>query len=270
MSDIYGDIYGGTSPSPNPFGPCESWPFDELCCDLPDDTDPAVIARWQAVATNILWTAGGRRHGPCPITVRPCLRSCDGGFGAGPWKGADGEWRNSFCGCPGDCSCESLCIVVLDGIVSEIVSVTIDGIELDPDSYRLDIVNGGYQLLRTNGLCWPECQMMTADCNEPGSFCVTYMRGLPLDELAIAAVSDLTCQLVRGCLGLPCALPKNVTAITRRGVSISFDQSRWWLFTLPQVANWLNAVNPRGWTSGADIWTPDIQSQRVMTTPPGS
>lgn len=253
------------------FGPCASWPFDAECCDLPPGTPPATIARWQAVATNILWAAGGRRHGPCPITVRPCLRSCDGGMVGGPWKGADGEWRNSFCGCTEDCSCVALCEIVLDGIVSSIVSVTIDGIVISPTAYRLDIVGGGYRLLRTDGGCWPECQDMTADCNEVGSFCVTYMQGAALDELAIAAVSDLTCQLTKGCLGLPCALPKNVTAVTRRGVSISFDQSRWWLWTLPAVANWLNAVNPRGFTSGADIWTPDIPQQRVMTTrPPGS
>ncbi|GAA3786672.1 hypothetical protein GCM10022226_00990 [Sphaerisporangium flaviroseum] len=55
-------------------------------------------------------------------------------------------------------------------------------------------------LTRVDGGCWPDCSDMTAPCGEAGAFCVTYRTGLVLDEDAIAAVSELTCQLVLACL----------------------------------------------------------------------
>src|SRR5688572_26741655 len=101
---------------------CEPWPFSDDCCDLPPDTDEALIEKWQAVSSEILWAASGRRYGLCEVTVRPCLRRCGGGSGLpAPYKDADGAWRNlSACGCVEDCSCTELCEVVLPGPVASV------------------------------------------------------------------------------------------------------------------------------------------------------
>src|SRR5688572_18073040 len=129
---------------------CMVWDFDEECCDLPEGTDEALIEKWQAVSSEILWTASGRRYGLCEITVRPCLRRCGGGVGRPvPYRDAYGAWRNlAACGCIEDCSCVELIEVVLPGPVASIVEVTVGTEVAESDDYRLDIVGGQYRLLR--------------------------------------------------------------------------------------------------------------------------
>lgn len=248
---------------------CEVFEYDPACCDLPDDTDQDLIDKWQAVSTDILYAAGGYRHGLCEVTVRPCLRNCGGGFGIPfPYKDADGAWHNfNPCGCRELCSCTALCEVVLPGPVAEITEV-FDGEVLAEDSYRLDKVGDEYRLLRVDGSCWPECQDFTVACGEVGAFCVTYMKGIALDNLGVAANSQLTCELVKSCLpNCPCLLPKNVAAVTRRGVAITFDTAKPWLRALPMVAAWLDAVNPNGLMSGSSVWSPDLPPSRETVAP---
>lgn len=245
--------------------PCESWTFDRTCCDLPDDVDEGLLERWQAVSTNILWVGGGRRHGLCSVTVRPCLRNCDGGYGLpAPYRGPDGEWRNfATCGCHGDCSCLELCEIVLDGPADSVTEVIVDGEVLDPETYRLDLVGAEWRLLRVDGDCWPACQIIQATCGDPGSFCVTYLKGVALDELALAAHAELTCELVKACTNCQCRIPKNVATLVRQGVSITFDTTLPWIHSLPMVAIWLNAVNPKRLPQASTVWSPDLPEARI-------
>lgn len=247
---------------------CAPWEIDDLaCCDLPDGTSEELIARWQAVASEVLWVGSGRRWGTCPVTVRPCLRRCGGGSGLPvPYRDADGAWRNlSACGCHDDCSCVELSEVVLEGPVASVTEVSVDGAILGEDAYRLDKVGSGWRLLRTDGGRWPSCQDMTLDCDQFGSFCVTYEQGIELDVLAIAAVSELTCELVKACIPgcKTCRLPKNVQSLTRRGVTITFDDSVSWLKQLPMVNAFLSATNPEGLTSASSVWSPDVARPRI-------
>lgn len=263
--------------------PCDPWPIDPACCDLPDDVDPAVVERWQQVATNILWALSGRRWGPsCPITVRPCRRKCMDAYPltvrwgtVGPWipyLGSDGQWRNaSVCGCRSDCSCGELCEVRLEGPVHDIIDVTVDGEPLVPEAYRVDSAN---LLVRTDGECWPQCQDMAAPCDAPGTFCVTYRVGLPLDEAAIAAVSELTCHYVKGCGGNSCGCGvnrRNVTRLQRQGVELEMADPTL-LYSemrtgLPLVDAWLVAVNPHRQTSPSRVYSPDFKRPRRTTWP---
>ncbi|MFI7467418.1 hypothetical protein [Nonomuraea sp. NPDC049646] len=268
---------------PLQIGPCEPWPVD-LCCKLPDDLDPAVIDRWQRVASQILWRMSGMRWGPCPVTVRPCRRACLESFPltvwwgtAGPWVpyiGADGLWRNaSVCGCSSGCSCGELCEVYLPGPVYDVTEVTVDGQELVPEAYRVDAAG---RLVRTDGECWPRCQDMAAPCGEPGTLYVTYRWGLPLDESAIAAVSELTCELIKACPEVAgacgtCRLPGNVTKLVRQGVQVEmadpttvFAEGR---TNLPLVDLWLHAVNPYRLNSPSRVLSPDFRRPRTTTWP---
>jgi hypothetical protein len=254
---------------------CEIWPFDTDCCELPDGTSEELIEQKTAEASAILWAAGGRRHGLCEVTVRPCLRSCFGGWPIAspfyPYKDGEGQWHNlTSCGCLEACSCTALSEVVLQGPVADIVSVEIDGETLDESDYRLDIVNGQYRLLRIDGGVWPSCSDITAECGTIGAFCVTYMQGIALDELAAAASSELVCNLLRACLNLPCLIPANVAAITRRGVAITFESAKSWIMALPAVAAWIESVNPDGLTSSPTVWSPDLPPHRVTVAPTGS
>ncbi|WP_329368705.1 hypothetical protein OG896_24490 [Streptomyces sp. NBC_00669] len=274
---------------------CDPWPLDLGCCDLPEDLDPAVLKRWQRIASETLWRLSGRRWGPsCPVTVRPCGRSCigsllplgsAGGMQSGGWVpyiGADGQWRNASvgCGCRTSCSCSELCEARLDGPVYDIVEVLVDGEALVPEAYRVDVPN---LLVRTDGECWPACQDMAAPCGAEGTVCVTYRTGLRLDASATAAVSELTCELVKACLPAgscgPCRLPGNVTRLARQGVSTttrqgvtvdSFDPTM--VFAagrtgLPTVDLWLTTVNPDGLPSASRVVSPDYRRPRMMQWP---
>lgn len=265
--------------------PCEPWPVD-LCCQLPDDLDPQVVERWQRVATTILWRMSGMRWGPsCPITVRPCRRACMDSYpltvqwgAVGPWVpyiDSTGAWRNaSLCGCTSDCSCGELCEIRLDGPIHDIVSVQDGAQTLVPEAYRVDAPN---LLVRTDGECWATCQDMAAPCGTEGTLCVTYRTGLLLDEAAIAAVSELTCELVKACLPPgtkgcgECRLPGNVTKVVRQGVQVEMSDPTT-IFAegrtgLPLADAWLAAVNPYRLASPSRILSPDYRRPRVTTWP---
>lgn len=262
---------------------CDPWGPLTLCCELPEDLDQAVIDRWHAVASQILFRLSGRRHGPsCPVSVRPCRRSCmdqypAGMFGwatAGPWIpyiGTDGAWRNaSVCGCTSDCSCGELCEIRLEGPVFDIVSVQEDAVILPATAYRVDNPN---LLVRLDGACWPTCQDMAAAPGEPDTLTVTYRTGLALDESALAAVSELTCHLIKGCVPGSCGCNANpyVTRRTRQGVEIEtpdaslvYSEGR---TGLPIADLWLATVNPYRQPSPSRVFSVDYRTPRRQQWP---
>lgn len=265
-----------------PSSPCSPWPLDLDCCTgLPDDPDPALVEKWAMVATTSLFALSGRRLGPsCPLTIRPCMRSCLERAGvtarwgtAGRWVpyiGRGGGWFNaSICSCTTDCSCTDLCEVWLEGPVYDIESVIIDGETLDPDQYRLDLTDRGTMLVRTDGGCWPECSDMAADCGEPGAFCVTLRHGLPLDQLAIAAVSEYTCELVKNCIeGCECRLPGTVRRVIRQGVVVEMtdptgDFAEALAGRLPLVGAFLATVNPNGLPNPPRVYSTNLRRPRI-------
>ncbi|WP_030236759.1 hypothetical protein [Streptomyces sp. NRRL S-350] len=261
---------------------CSPWPV-KLCCDT-EGVEQADIDRWTAVASQILFRLSGRRWGPsCPYTVRPCRRSClddypltvgwSRGIVGTPWIpyiGTDGAWRNaSVCGCSTDCSCGELCELYLPGPVYDIVSVQDGTVALEPEAYRVD---NGSLLVRTDGACWDGCYDLAAPCGTEGTLCVTYRVGLPLDESAIAAVSELTCHLLKGCGGkgsCGCRANQNVTRMVRQGVEIEkadptliYSEGR---TGLAVVDMWLAAVNPYRLTSPSRVYSPDFKRPRLTT-----
>ncbi|MDX2813444.1 hypothetical protein PV410_12905 [Streptomyces sp. PA03-5A] len=264
-------------------GPCQAWPVD-LCCEVPEGEDgEEAVARWSLVASQLLWALSGRRLGPtCPMAVRPCRRAClesapisfQAGVGTGPWVpyiGTDGQWRNaSVCGCRSDCGCGELCEVYLPGPVYDVTEVDVDGTVLVPEAYRVDAAG---RLVRTDGECWPTCQDLAEPPGTPGTFTVTYRLGLPLDAAAIAAVSELTCHLLKGCGGAGscgCKANRNVTRLQRQGVDIEFDPTL--IYSegrtgLPTVDLWLSTVNPYRMTSPSRVYSPDYKRPRTTTWP---
>ncbi|CAL9613544.1 hypothetical protein SUDANB1_05677 [Streptomyces sp. enrichment culture] len=267
-------------------GVCEPWgPLDMSCCsNLPEDVTDEQLAKWQMIATRVLWALSGRRVGPsCPYVVRPCRKACLDGYG---WfidrrPGADGlypyivdgQWYNaSPCGCTSDCSCTELCEIYLPGPVYDIVSVQQGELTLPNDgtSYRVD---NGNTLVRVDGGCWPDCQTMTAAPGTPGSFTVTYRVGLPLDELALNALSAYVCHLAKSCGngGCGCRLQqsRNLSRVSRQGVDLEFGDPTTAYSELrtgiPEVDLWLTVVNPYRQTSPSRVWSPDFRRPRLMT-----
>jgi hypothetical protein len=188
-----------------------------------------------------------------------------------PYLGADGQWRNaSVCGCKSSCSCGELCEIYLPGPVYDVPEVNLDGQVLAPGlEYRVDAPG---RLVRLGGGCWPTCQDMAAAPGQPNTLTVTYRWGLPLDEAAVAAVSELACHFLRGCApgSCGCKASSNVTRYQRQGVEIEIDPTLLYAegrTGLPTTDLWLTAVNPGRLSSPSRVYSPDFKRPRVTQWP---
>lgn len=215
-------------------------------CDW--DVDPAALGvcpGWSGYSTAVkqaalqlstlfLWAATGRQYGVCPITLRPSQDNLGepAAYQAFPvWPGQDpavqgpflfgGRWFNAGCG--GACCNSAGCAVVLRGPVASVDEVLIGDDVVSAGSYRVDVSRGTYLLVRTDGLCWPQCQNFTADEGETGAFSVTYGIGRPLTGALRLAAAVLACEYGKSLTGAPCGLPARMTRMTRQGVEIEVD-----------------------------------------------
>lgn len=264
-------------------GPC-TWPVDLSC--VPDWETYSASARSAAVswAAYILWALTGRQYGPCSITVRPCGPRCsgpsgymtfpvrsDGSSGAmGPWMVPwidAGVWRN--CGCAGGCSCAADCEIALPGPVAAVDEVTVGGVTLPASAYRLDIVRGLPVLVRIDGECWPECQDMNANTDEPGSFAITYQRGVYVPRAGQLAAGQLAGEFAKACSGQDCALPQQLASLTRNGVEVQVVDPATFLDAgltgLANVDMWIRAVNPLRKAQRARVYSSDFRGPRFAT-----
>lgn len=248
--------------------PC-NWSVSMSTCPDWGSYDVEIRDAAMAYATMTLWAATGRRFGLCEVTVRPCgVRSAncsevvgyvaDGADGWLPYIYTDGAYRSP------SGSCAPRCQVWLPGRVDSVVSVTQDGVTVDPASYRVD---DWRWLVRTDGGCWPTVVDLSSDV-EP--FEVTYMRGTPVPRPLLDAAATLACEWAKGAVGdKTCRLPARITSITRQGVSMSAldtDSLSKRNFTgIQEVDQVIFALNPRGLDAASRVYSPDIPYPRRVT-----
>lgn len=251
--------------------PDSCWPVDERVCAELDNLSVNVRETAKALAGETLRALTGYRMGGCPITVRPCSRSCcaasGGWYGVGstfyPYIAASGEWVNACCESD-DCDHLGTECIFLAGPVGEITEVLIDGDVVDPALYRVD---NGNELVRLDGTGWPTTQDMVAATDQPDTFAVTYLRGIPVDGLGALAAGLLACEFAAGLNGQECKLPDNVTSITRQGVTMEIAAG---LFPggktgIREVDAYLMRWNPTGLTAPMRVYSPDLAGDRRTT-----
>lgn len=280
-------VGAGPAPAPPPSS-AECWPVDHSCCpDFPADLaaeTPEVQALWKradALAASTLRMMTGYRVGGCPVVVRPCKRSCWGQTYASfpvtsraatsapvaAWAPvlSSGRWLNMACGCGAvdGCSCTKVCEVLLDAEWAVVSQVKVDGIVLDPTAYRLDPPN---RLTRIDGDCWPVCQDMNADDDQPGTFSVTYTPGIAVDGLGAYAAGRLACEFAKACSGGDCVLPSSVTQVVRSGVTytLAADVFGQGLTGIREVDAFILRWNPNRLRQPSVVWSPDLPHPRVM------
>jgi len=235
------------------------WPVSYLDCagtcnayeKWPEEEQAAVQAIFEQMAIDWLWSATGGFFGVCEVEVRPCRQDCaesqswgstfwgrgpgyDPGFprqGAGAGGSSfypvlvSGQWFNITCGCLGGCQCtpSGPASLALPGPVQSITEVMIDGVTLDPASYRVERQRW---LIRTDGQTWPSCQDMNVAPDAVGAFTIRYERGVPVPTGGIVAAGRLACELaLEACGDQNCALPAGWSQINRQGLSITADDS---------------------------------------------
>lgn len=258
-----------------PSAPCIPFTTPErLPCDLSSDPDANVAEIAILAASFVLWSLGGRRHGACAVTVRPCSPRCTSGglwheFGSGYAPVLyEGEWYN-VCGCGAstDCSCGPLSEIVLP--MSPVVAVSgviLDGVELEQGTdYRVD----GRRLVRLGGESWPTCQNMAVAPDAPGAFAVVFSWGVPVDYLGEVAAGELACEIAKAMTNdSSCRLPQRASSVSRQGVTITMLDPQEFLSEgrtgLYLADLWLAAVNPHGLSRESGVWSPDVPAPRFV------
>lgn len=231
--------------------PCNEWPVDTGCCDEWSTYSTEVQYRALNLAIQTLRMLTAYRVGGCPVTVRPCmLVDCSHGIGYYPQNWA-GVWSNSG----GVSPCEPTSEVVLPGPIGRVDEVLVDGVAVV--GYT---VHNGTKLVRTDGLAWPLTQDMSKDSSQVGTFAVTYLKGIVVDELGMWVAGIMACEFAKGCSGSKaCRLPAGTTALLRAGVSITVTSGAFpgGKTGIREVDAWVMRYNPRGRVQESTIWTPE-------------
>lgn len=245
----------------------------------PEGTDiPVDKAAKRVLAEMLAWstleTLSSNQIAICPVTVRPCKKSCASGsyyFAGAPgapfWPviRPDGQWINVWCGHRGGCGCSSVEEIVLPAPVGSIVSVVVDGVALPSTAYRVD---DGNKLVRTDGDEWPTCQDFNLPAGDVGTFTVTYMNGATADSLVRYAAQLLAIEYLYALEGKKCKLPSGVTSIVRQGVSYeiqgaAFDDG----FTgIREVDFVLRRYNPHALRTAPVVMSVDTMRNRPRQT----
>lgn len=236
--------------------PCD-WPVDDGCLptvESGDDQAAVTLDDSIEIAQSVLWALSGRRYGVCEESVRPCPPR------AGWWESRyevysleDKRWAIG-CGCgSGGCCSSGPGMVHLPGPAVDIVEVLIAGEPLTPDQYVLE----GDVLYRTgDSKVWP-FQNLSRPAGEPGTWTVTYMRGVPVPNGVGRFVSALATEFFNACTGGKCRLPRTVTELTRQGVSHRIynpqDIYNSGKTGIPEIDMWLSSVNPHGLMQGPEV-----------------
>lgn len=217
--------------------PC-TWPVDRTC--LPIDGDPDALQEAIDTAVAVLWALTGRQYGVCPTEVRPCPPSSIGS--ADP------------CRDPAE-TCHGRSIL-LPGPVHRLLGVTVDGEEVDPTSF----VTRGDHLYRCYGLPWPQQHLDRPD-GAPGTWVVTYERGVPPPAGAAHAVGALAREFYAACHGGRCQLPRRTRQVQRQGVTVTMvdpeDIYASGATGITEVDLWIRAVNPHRLSEPTTVWSPE-------------
>lgn len=224
-----------------PEAPCVPWVIPVLsgdsspanplwCCDPIDGGDAVAVARAdllaRAVSSLLFRMSGLRFNGACTAAEYLCLRRdpCGcwrlaWGFGNGgrfAYPSGDGEtWINGTCSTSCDCGTGRR-IQLPYGPVLGVTRVVVDGTEIDAEAIK---VVGDY-LYICDG---PSLRTCFDACSGDGLLVEWTWGQKPPPEGEMAA-TVLLCELIKGCSGKPCALPKRTVQVARQGMSLSmFD-----------------------------------------------
>lgn len=247
---------------------CGVWPVN-AACSFGIPVDPVARTSIQAYAvesaSEILWRLTAGVYGVCSITVRPCGRKC-AGFSYTPLIDADGVWFNVACGHEDDnCGCCEVAELSLPGPVVAITQVRIDGLVVDPATYRVD---NGYLLTRVGSATkWPKCQDLWANATQDNTFEIIYDKGVAVPVGGQRAVAALAAEIIKSCAGSACRLPARVQQFARQGITVDLMNDteflRSGLTGLPEVDLWVSSVNPYNQRTQSSVYSPDLPRMRV-------
>lgn len=217
-----------------------SWDIepDEECCPEASGLEPEVIAAAVAEASAIMSRLSGYTVGLCSDTLRP-LTPCQ--------------------------KCRGFCCGATDGIrlepksglwVHEVTEVKLGAQVYAASDYYFD---EDYQMLwHAPGGKWPRKDERFSAPGTGEAFVVEVVLGSEPDAWALGVAQELVCELLKSCGGAKnCRIPKNAVQVVGQGVSVQLSDQE--LKTLiPEVAGWVEAVNPHNAVLPARIMSSDL------------
>jgi hypothetical protein len=209
-----------------------------------------------AAATDLLYVLSGRQYRAGHTVCRPCAvaraftlgsavypYNSLSGFGYG-W-GFSGGWQWSLLGLGFSQGTDST-EVVLQGPITNIESVLLDGAALGPGDYT---VFDRTRMVLRSGLAWPWQQDPQMDPSQVGTAEIVYDWGQSPPEMGRLACAELAIELALSFSGQDsCRLPSRVLSIATQGVNVAVGDALTYLLTdltgCPTVDLFLRAVNP--------------------------
>lgn len=248
-------------------GPCSTWATsDDLCSPCSDyvgDMDTYLVQ-----ASELLYYLSGQQFsGACEETIHPCSQVYGGHptqfepFMSAPLRGLHPEQPFPWTGCGHDsaCNCPGFPAIKLPrGNIQFVSEVVLDGVSYTEYDGLFELQGG--LLIRIDGDRWPTCDE---------TFTVTYTHGIDPPAIGVKAAGILACELFLACEpdaieGAKCRLPKNVSAISRQGVSVLFERLTRtggpFRFGIWEVDVFLEAYNPYGTKAPSVILSPDTMN----------
>lgn len=236
---------------------CSPWATEaDLCSPCNDYGNVETLAGdMLQAASDVLFELSGRQFpGTCETTIRPAAR-CHHAERSASLPVARRSGRG--CGCP------SYLFRLPDHPVELVTEVKVDGDVVDPSLYRLDDHRTLVRLADADGSNpgWPSSQRLDLATTEDDTWSISYLWGREPPPMGVTAAAVLACELALACdpeTVSQCRLPKNVTSVTREGVSLVLSPSdfldRDGKTGLYEVDLFLRAVNPARVRQRATVW----------------
>lgn len=237
-------------------------------------------------ASEILYALSGRQFtGLARTYVRPVARP--GGWDARSWASASlGYWQSwgsnysstGYGSVVGralgrrDCPDE----IALNYPIMRIETVTIDGVTIPADEYRVD---DHRLLVRTRVSAssapterggWPRTQTLDLPDTEPGTFAVTYWYGVGPPQSGVTACEVFAAELALDMIGADNRLPARIRELSRQGETIAVVDSldaltKGWT-GIPICDYFIASLNPGRLVRRGAVWSPDMERVRTPST----
>lgn len=215
------------------------WPVDEEACGLSELTpDPDLFTASVATASSIMTRLSAYTVGACEAEIRP-LNMCR-------------ECRSWCCG-----GSDGLYLTGPFGLsVWDVTRVRLGADEYLLDTWRFD--RESRILYRVPPDVWPAKDEKWSRPGEGEAFVVDAVIGSPPDAWALDVAARLVRELILSCTGGKCRLPSNTTSVTSQGITVRLRDQEVNTF-IPELAAWVNAVNPHGARLPGAVFSPEVQ-----------
>lgn len=247
---------------------CGPW-FDsdylDDCCKATRTADPpvdaAIVTEMILAASDMMYYRLARQfRGICEATFRPAV-SC--GCGYYGWGSGRAYAPDGCCVCGGHVPQIDLGFFP----VTEIKSIRMNGVNqtignFHVDEYRYLVANDGATFPVINNLF-----SVAGDANDIGPdqwvFEVSINYGQDPPVMAKRAAAKLACELIKGCMDLPCVLPARTVSYVRQGVSAQVmsaqDILNQDLIGIMEIDLAVRMYNPAHLQSPSYVWSPDLR-----------